>query len=307
MTPRFGLCGTAFWAEQVHLPGLLACPDLTLAGIWGRSPDRTAALAAQAGIRAFDSFDQMLDHVDAVSFAVPPAVQADLAPRAIARGKHVLMEKPLGPTVEGALTILRGLAEHDVAGLCFLTRMFVPEMTDFVARARALSPTWGEAGFRSEALLRGPYAGSPWRQAEHGALWDAAPHGFSVLVSVLGPVAEVAATLAPDGTYAFSCRHRDGGTSTFDLNLRDAGVTLAERYSFGNGTSVDLPGLAYNRKETLSRAASLLVAEMTGPRDEARSRLLLGLHLVCVAVAAQESLASGGDFVAVADPQAHPA
>jgi predicted dehydrogenase len=302
MTPRFGLCGTAFWAEQVHLPGLMACPDLTLAGIWGRTPDRTAALAAQAGIRSYDSFDAMLDDVDAVSFAMPPAVQADLAPRAIARGRHVLMEKPLGPDIDSALVILRALAHHDVAGLCFLTRMFVPEMADFVACARALSPAWGQAGFRSEALLKGPYSGSPWRQAEHGALWDAAPHGFSVLVSVLGPVAGVAATLAPDGTYAFSCRHRDGGTSTFDLNLRDEGVTLAERYSFGNGTSVDLPGLAYNRRDTLARAAGLLVAEMTGPRDEARSRLMLGLHLVCVAVAAQQSLQGGGDDVAVATP-----
>lgn len=303
MPPRFGLCGTAFWAENVHLPGLAACAGLTLAGVWGRTPDRTEALAAQAGIRAYDSFDAMLDDVDAVSFAVPPAVQADLAPRAIARGRHVLMEKPLGPDIDSALSILRALARHDVAGLCFLTRMFVPEMADFVARARALSAQWGEAAFRSGALLAGPYAGSAWRQAEHGALWDAAPHGFSVLVSVLGPVDRVSARLDGDGTYSFACRHRDGGTSTFDLNLRDAGVTLAERYRFGNGTAVDLPGLAYDRKATLARAAALLVQEITGPRDEARSRLMLGLHLVCVAAAAQHSLGAGGSMAAVADPQ----
>ncbi|QYK41723.1 MAG: Gfo/Idh/MocA family oxidoreductase [Paracoccaceae bacterium] len=302
MTPRFGLCGTAFWAEQVHLPGLMANPGLELVGIWGRTPDRTAALADRVGVRAFASFEQMLDHVDAVSFAVPPAVQATLAPAAIARGRHVLMEKPLGDSIDSAVTILRALAEHRVAGICFLTRMFVDEMSEFVVRARALAPTWGEAGFRSDALIQGPYAGSEWRQQEHGALWDAAPHGWSVLVSVLGPVAEIAASSAPDGTYAFSCRHQGGGTSTLDLNLRDHGVRLAERYRFGNGASVELPGLAYDRKATLGRAASLLLREIAGARDEAQSRLGLGLHLVCVATAAQHSLGSGGDFVPVAAP-----
>jgi predicted dehydrogenase len=300
---RFGLCGTAFWAEQVHLPALQGHPDIDLVGVWGRSSARAAELAAPMGLAAFDSFDAMLDQVDAVSFAVPPSVQADLAPIAIARGKHVLLEKPLGPTIDSALTILRALANRNVAGLCFLTRMFVDEMATFTATARALNPTRGEAGFRSDALLQGPYSASVWRQEEHGALWDAAPHGLSVLVSGLGPVAEVAASVAPDGTYSISCRHEGGGVSAFDLNLRDPSVKLAERYSFSNETAVELPGLIYNRKETFQKAAGLLLAEIAGPRLEARSRLGLGLHLVCVSSAAQQSLTTGGGFVPVAVPQ----
>jgi predicted dehydrogenase len=299
---RFGVCGTAFWAENVHIPGLQSNPDIELVGVWGRNASRVAELAAATGVQAFQSFEHMVDSVDALSFVVPPAVQAELAPLAIERGKHVFLEKPLGHTSESALKIMRSLADNKVAGLCFLTRMFVGEMSDFVDRARAIDPARGEASFRSDALLGGPYSGSPWRQEEHGALWDAAPHGMSVLVSVLGDVGEVAATASADGSYAFSFRHPGGSTSSFELNLRDPSVKLAERYSFANGETVELPTLAYNRRETFSYAAGLLLEEIAGARDESRSRLGLGLHLVCVAEAAQKSLARGGDFVPVSTP-----
>lgn len=302
MTIKFGVCGTAFWAEYVHLPGLMACGDLEVAGVWGRNNERTNELAHPLGITAFDTFEAMLDAVDAVSFAVPPAVQAELAPIAIARGKHVVLEKPLGPSIDTALVILRGLADNNVAGLCFLTRMFVDDMTQFIADARAVDANQGTASFRSDALLGGPYAGSLWRQEEHGALWDAAPHGLSVLVSVLGPITAVTVLTEPDGTYVFTCQHEGGGQSTFDLNLRDPSVKLAERYRFANGTAVDLPEMPYNRKETFCKAAGLLVRRIESGSDEAAMQLDLALHLVCVATAAQESLSNAGATVQVQTP-----
>ena len=302
VTVKFGMCGTAFWAEQVHLLGLVDRENIEVVGVWGRNPERAAELAELFGIRAFASYEAMLDAVDAVSFAVPPAIQAELALQAIARGKHVLLEKPLAPTIDGARRIVRAIADNNVAGLCFLTRMFVGEMTDFVAHARAIAPRRGAASFRSGALIEGPYAESVWRQAEHGALWDAAPHGMSVLVSVLGPIVAGAAQASPDGTYAFSFRHEGGATSSFDLNLRDPSVKLAERYSFANGESVKLPKLAYDRKQTFRDAAGLLLLEIAGDRDESRSRLGLALHLTCAAEAAQESLVAGGGFVPVETP-----
>jgi predicted dehydrogenase len=297
---RFGVCGTAFWAENVHIPGLAANPDIQLVGVWGRSADRAAELAEASGIRAFATFDELVDAVDAVSFVVPPAVQAELAPRAIRKGRHALLEKPLGPTIEDARKIVRAVADNGVAALCFLTRMFVGEMSAFVERARATAPTSGEASFRSNALIEGPYASSAWRQGEHGALWDAAPHGMSVLVSVLGPVEEVSASLSPDGSYAIMFRHAAGSRSQLDLNLRDRSVKLAERYRFSGTETVELPGLAYDRKATFAHAAGLLLKEIGGERKESNSRLRLGLHLVAVAVAAQESLRSGGAFIPVA-------
>jgi predicted dehydrogenase len=291
---RFGVCGTAFWAENVHIPGLKANPEIELVGVWGRTPERSTALAISAGIRPFASFDEMLDAVDAVSFVVPPSVQSELALRAVEQGRHVLLEKPIAAHLDEAGALVEAIGRKGVSGLCFLTRMFVPEVQAFIEQARSIAPGVGEASFRSDALLGGPYAGSAWRQAANGALWDAAPHGMSVLASVLGPIAEVSAKVSKDGTYTLQFNHARGGRSALDLNLRDASVKLAERYRFQNGRTAELPGLSYDRRETFTRASGILLRTVRGEGDAAGTRLALGLHMVAVASAAEASLRDGG-------------
>lgn len=99
---RFGLVGTGYWARIVHAPALASTPGVDLAAIWGRNPDATAALAAEFGATASQDFDAFLVGVDAVAFAVPPAVQAELAVRAAQAGRHLLLEKPIALTEETA-------------------------------------------------------------------------------------------------------------------------------------------------------------------------------------------------------------
>lgn len=297
---KFGVCGTAFWADNVHVPGLLANEDVELVGVWGRDAGKRDDLASKHGLRAFASFEALCDEVDALSFAVPPTAQAELAPQATARGLHVILEKPLGPSLDEANAIVEGIRSRGTSAVCFLTRMFVDEVVEFVSEARKLQPVKGEASFRSNALLQGPYASSSWRQERHGALLDAAPHGMSVLVSALGPITEVSAEWAGDGTYSLFFKHSGEVTSTLDLNLRDTEVQFAERYAFANDRSVSLPKLAYNRKATFTRASEVLVEQVKLGSEQAQSQLGLALHLVAVAAAAQESLAIGGNFQKVA-------
>ena len=76
---RFGLIGTGAWAGIAHGPGLVACPDAELVGVWGRDPSKAAVLAEPLGARPYDHVDALLADVDAVAFAVPPSVQAGLA------------------------------------------------------------------------------------------------------------------------------------------------------------------------------------------------------------------------------------
>ena len=45
MAIRFGVAGTAHWANSVHVPGLLATPNVELAGIWGRNADKGREIA----------------------------------------------------------------------------------------------------------------------------------------------------------------------------------------------------------------------------------------------------------------------
>ena len=80
---RFGVVGTSFWAREVHATGINAAAEAELVGVWGRDPAKTRELAEAAGATAYDDFRAMLDDVDAVSFSVPPHVQAELALTAV--------------------------------------------------------------------------------------------------------------------------------------------------------------------------------------------------------------------------------
>jgi predicted dehydrogenase len=89
---KVGLVGAGQWAATMHAPLHSAGAETELAGIWSASGSTAAALAAEHGVPAFSTFEELLASCDAVDFAVPPAVQAELAPRAADAGLALLLE-----------------------------------------------------------------------------------------------------------------------------------------------------------------------------------------------------------------------
>ena len=83
---RFAVVGTGYWARETHAAALAAHPDADLVGVWGRSFTRAAELADAVGAQPYEHVDDMFADVDAVAFAVPPDVQAELAVRAARQG-----------------------------------------------------------------------------------------------------------------------------------------------------------------------------------------------------------------------------
>src|SRR6266508_2383751 len=95
MPLRFGLLGTGYWARETHAAALAIQDGAELVGVWGRNPTKAAAVAERYGVRSFGDPDALFAAVDAVAFALPPDVQAELAVRAATAGRHLLLEKPL--------------------------------------------------------------------------------------------------------------------------------------------------------------------------------------------------------------------
>lgn len=83
--------------------------------------DRTKAdkFAAETGAKAFASLDEALAHgeFDAVDIMLPHDLHEQCALQAFAAGKHVLLEKPMAPTLESCARILAA-AKH--AGTVFM-------------------------------------------------------------------------------------------------------------------------------------------------------------------------------------------
>ena len=82
-----------------HAPVLTASPLTSLEAVWARRPEAAQELVATHGGAAVARLEELFERCDAVAFAVPPDVQAEIAPRAAAAGKHLLLEKPLAFTL----------------------------------------------------------------------------------------------------------------------------------------------------------------------------------------------------------------
>jgi predicted dehydrogenase len=74
----------------------------TLAGVYDDDATRLAQVAAELGVHAFRSRDELLGAVDAAVVAVPTTRHAEVALAALDAGVHLLIEKPIASTLEEA-------------------------------------------------------------------------------------------------------------------------------------------------------------------------------------------------------------
>lgn len=217
---RVGLIGAGPWAHLVHAPGIADHPGTRLTSVWARRPEAAAEIADSHGATVAANPDELLSAVDAVAFAVPPGVQAEIATKAAAAGKHLILEKPIASTVDEAEQLAGAVTTAGVASLVLLTRRFAPETQEMLAQLhRAGGWTGGDAQWLAGALLGGPFSKSAWRH-ERGALDDIGPHVFDLLDAALGEITDViAANRSQTGLWQLILAHEGGATSTVSMSL----------------------------------------------------------------------------------------
>jgi hypothetical protein len=151
---RVGLVGAGPWARKVHAPGVAGHTRTRLAAVWGRRAEAAAEVATAYGAVPTTDFDELLGQVDAVAFAVPPAVQAPLAARAAQAGKHLMLEKPVAPTVQDAEVLADAVAKAGVVSTVVLTFRYAAATRAWLDAVREVDD-WvgGEARWFSGTLL----------------------------------------------------------------------------------------------------------------------------------------------------------
>jgi predicted dehydrogenase len=217
---RFGLVGTGPWAERVHGPGLATAEGVELVGVWGRSQERTSALATTLRTRPYDDFSGLVADVDAVAFAVPPDVQAPLAIDAARAGRHLLLEKPVATDPAAARAVRDAVADAGVASVVFFTDRFIPAQRAWFAEVQAQGG-WRGGWLRWFSALQvdgNPFGASSWRRAQ-GALWDIGPHAISTLTAALGPIDAVRAVGGEADLVVLTFTHASGAVSTATLSV----------------------------------------------------------------------------------------
>ncbi|HEX9033722.1 MAG TPA: Gfo/Idh/MocA family oxidoreductase [Streptosporangiaceae bacterium] len=258
---RFGLVGTGHWASLVHAPALASTEGISLAAIWGRDAQAAADLAARYQAGALADFDAFLAEVDAVCFAVPPDVQADLAIRAAAAGKHLLLEKPIATSEPAARALTEAVRDAGVASVVFFTARFQPDVRDWLTDVTRNGPwSGGNAVWLGSALAEGNPFNTPWRR-DKGGLWDLAPHLVSLLWASLGPVRDVTADACPGDVTHLVLHHEGGASSTVTVTLcaaeAAAGVDL---FLWGTSGRSHAPGETSHPQQALRVALTELAA-----------------------------------------------
>jgi predicted dehydrogenase len=295
MPPRFGVLGTGYWAQEAHATALAASDRADLVAIWGRDPAKTAAAAERFGVAGHTDLDRLLAEVDAVAIAVPPDVQAELALRAAAAGRHLLLDKPLALSLEAADRVAAAVGDAGVASLVFFTLRFLPEVAAWMEEAEAAGD-WhgGDGAWLGTALEPGsPFAGSPWRQRK-GALWDLGPHLLALAIPTLGPVERVTAGTGLGDTVHLVLGHQGGASST--LTLSQTVPAAAEGRSFqlyGPKGRAQVPPFQLAHLVALNEAIAQLTAMVTAGTTTHPCDVRLGRDTVAVLDAAERFLAVG--------------
>jgi predicted dehydrogenase len=297
MAPRFGLVGTGYWAQQAHATALAASDAADLVAVWGRDPAKTEAVAERFGIAGFTDLDRLLAEVDAVALAVPPDVQAELAVRAAEAGRHLLLDKPLALSLDGAERVAGAVAAGGVASLVFVTLRFLPEVAAWVEEAeRAGDWHGGDGAWLGTALAPGsPFAGSPWRRRK-GALWDLGPHLLALAIPVLGPVERVTAGTGLGDTVHLVLGHAGGASSILTLSqtVPEAAEGRDFRLYGPAGRSV-LPPFELAHLVALAEAIRQFTAMVAAGATSHPCDVRLGVDTVAVLEAAERFLSGGPD------------
>lgn len=273
---RFGIVGTGGWSRHSHIPAATASASVDFVGAIGRH----------------DDFDAWLDTVDAVGFAVPPHVQAELALKALRAGKHVLFDKPIATDATAADSLAAAAADSGVSTVVFFTKRFIAPIADWLEGVQARGGwTFGRAEMISAALHSMPNPG--WR-AERGGLWDVGPHALSLLLPVLGEARVVSATRDGRGLVVSTITH-DAATSVMATTIGSPEGSGGDSFLFlgesGRESDPPVDGAPGRADAAYSRAIDALVAGVGGgghPCD-----VHFGAQVVRVLDAAERSIAAG--------------
>jgi len=179
---KWAVVGLGSFAVGQMMPGFVASSHARMTAFVSGSPEKARDLGARYGVSKFydyNSFDRIADDkdIDCVYIALPVALHAEYAIRALKAGKHVLCEKPMASTVaECEAMIAAAKAANRQLGIAYRVH-FEPNNVDAIKRLRAgeigdLRYFSGEAGF----VANPDYPPHKWRLqkalAGGGSMYD---------------------------------------------------------------------------------------------------------------------------------------
>lgn len=248
---RIALIGAGAVTAFHHVPGIQLDPRAELVVVCDSDPGlverRTQEWAPARGTTDYAAVCAD-PAVDAVIIATPNYTHRPIALAAIAGGKHVMCEKPLGLHAGEVREMLDAAEAAGLVHMTAFTYRFAPSMR-YLKHLVASGQLGQPRHFRSQRFLDLPETSWGWRQYAHlagaGDLFDMTIHRLDFAMDLLGPLRTVTGAVArfaprtetPDGA---ACPPSDvddwssligefasGATGVWE------GTTLAKGYGLG--------------------------------------------------------------------------
>ena len=183
---RIGVVGVGSLGFH-HARILRDVPGVAMAGIHDADAGRAARVAAELGVEDRGGLEALFDHSDAVVVAVPTSAHEAVAVAALERGVHVLVEKPMAPSLEAADRMLDAARAAGAVVQIGHVERFNPAV--LAAEAYLDRPLF------VESHRMAPF--SP-RSTDVAVVLDLMIHDVDLVLSLVGtPVREIAAAGVP--------------------------------------------------------------------------------------------------------------
>ncbi|MHB2263787.1 Gfo/Idh/MocA family protein [Aliihoeflea sp. PC F10.4] len=253
-----GLIGTGFmgkahalaWSNANRVMGGL--PPVRLELLCDTPLQKAGEMAAQFGFaRSTDDWQRLIadSNVDVVSITTPNALHRPMAEAALAAGKHVWCEKPMGVTLADAEAMAAAVGDRTtLVGYNYLRNPAFQHARHLIAQGRIGRlfhlRGWVDEDYQADGSL-------PWtwrcRSAEAGlgALGDIGVHLISLMQALAGPIVSVVAETAA----AYPTRPMPGGGDG-PVENEDLASALV-RFETGFHGTMTISRAAWGRKGSL--------------------------------------------------------
>jgi myo-inositol 2-dehydrogenase/D-chiro-inositol 1-dehydrogenase len=227
MSVRIGLAG----AGSIAHAHAQSCGDLGLPfAVFARG--HAHDFAERWSIEQYGTYEQLVDNSDIVVITAPTPAHEELVLAALARGVHVICEKPLTLDLDASLRLAEAA---DRAGRQLLPAHVVRYFPAYAAIKAGVDA--GTVGHVTALRLsrRGASPATPWFHDEHasgGLVTDLMIHDYDQAAWLAGDVAEVSATHwnDADGEHArVLLTHESGATSEVEGGWGPPGTPFRTR------------------------------------------------------------------------------
>ncbi|WP_413719439.1 Gfo/Idh/MocA family protein [Silicimonas sp. MF1-12-2] len=152
--------------------------------------------------------------VDAIVIATPQEIHRDIAEAALALGKPVFCEKPMGASIDDSAAMVAAAEASGVANMVGFNYIRTPASQfarQMIADGEIGDITWFR-GEHTEDFYADPETPASWRTEgmANGTMGDLAPHMINAALALIGPITRVM------GSYETVHKSRPGGRVTND-------------------------------------------------------------------------------------------